>query len=219
MKKVVLMLLLLALFTSSCSTAEPASGFENISGNLTMTGLKGDTGEQGIQGVQGEAGNCTEAIEAHVALSDPHNQYLKESGNESISCQLTRTTALVVPNDTYQIFTWDKVVFDSSAFFNPTYPTHVYIPENGVYLICFYCNWAGDATGDRQISIFWNETSSIILAGIAPNGTIPVSPVINGVFYFNSGDHFEVYAYQNAGHNLNILFYPWSPFLSVVKLR
>ena len=127
------------------------------------------------------------------------------AGFSGVKCVSTSGT-ISIANNTVQIINWNSENFDTDAFHSTaTNTSRITIPAGkaGKYQIIAQLQYAGNATGQRQIRIDKNgSNTSGAVASIVGAGDENFSVV--EIFDLIVGDYIEIAAFQNSGGALNI---------------
>jgi hypothetical protein len=120
---------------------------------------------------------------------------VRKSANQSIS------------NATETVLTFDTETFDTDAYHdNSTNSGRLTVPAGkaGYYNIYFCIQWDLNATGDREVSLYINGTSTRICANFIA-GDATTYPFCNGTttYYLAETDYVQLTGYQTSGGALN----------------
>lgn len=112
--------------------------------------------------------------------------------------------------------------FDTDSMHdNVTNNTRITIPagEGGKYLIVASCNFWGNASGIRGVSIRKNGSTFLRTKFGNPVGTVESVVEVLDVQLLAPGDYIEMLGYQSTGANLKINTGSTRTFLAVIKQR
>lgn len=84
--------------------------------------------------------------------------------------------------------------------------TRITVTAAGLYLVGASCQWAGNATGVRQLAIARGGATStaLVRASQVAGGTYSISQSVATVYWLTNGEYIEAYVYQDSGGNLNL---------------
>lgn len=103
---------------------------------------------------------------------------------------------------------------------NSTNPTRITIPSgtSGSYLFKGQVQFAANATGRREVYIYKNgsliATNQVPSASAGFDTTVEISTQDNA----SAGDYYELYAYQNRGGTLDLVFGEFKTFFAAMKV-
>lgn len=100
---------------------------------------------------------------------------------------------------------WDTELYDNNGMHDPfgSFPTHVEIHQNGIYIVVGWAQFPADADGYRDMFL---QTSDGAIGGATSD--VDVAEVINlsavGIAEFTTSDWVSMPVYQTSGGSMNI---------------
>jgi hypothetical protein len=123
--------------------------------------------------------------------------------------RVTRSAAATITTGTNTTMTFDVERFDQAGnaadtmHDNSTNPSRLTCRYAGVYLITANIRWAGNATGDRYLSLLYNNTDEI--AGVHDTGDATENrQSVSTLWALAVNDYVEVRVHQTSGGNLDV---------------
>jgi len=130
------------------------------------------------------------------------------AGGSFAGVRVRKSATQSIANATDTVITFDTETFDTDAYHdNSTNSGRLTVPvgKAGYYSIYFCIQWDVNATGDREISLYINGTSTRICFQNQP-GDATLYTAITGTttYYLAEGDYVQLTAYQDRGGALNL---------------
>lgn len=131
------------------------------------------------------------------------------SNANRISCQLRRTVDYSIADSEDYNIVWQTAVVDTGAFWDPTVPTDIVIPETGWYHFNLQVVWEG-VTGSSapRYSALIDETLYFIAVDSRPSAPSNVEPIfvsIERTIYRQKGSRIKAYAFHMTAAGTKIL--------------
>jgi hypothetical protein len=125
-----------------------------------------------------------------------------------VGCRITQSTGTnqSIANNTSTDLTFNAETFDTDAFHdNSTNTARITIPAGkaGKYKITGHVEWDNNATGQRNIYIFKNDTSQIATTTM-PGQSINFDLEVNTLADLIVGDYITLQVYQNSGGSRDV---------------
>lgn len=160
-------------------------------------------------------GTAGQVLKVNSGATAPEWGAAGSSGFVGVKCVSTSGT-ISIANNTVSIISWNSENFDTDAFHSTSSNTsRITIPsgKDGKYQIIAQLQYAGNATGQRQVRLTKNGTfTNATIASIV--GTPDQAFQIVEIFDLVATDYIEVAAFQNSGGALNIDVSGTKSFLS-----
>lgn len=129
-----------------------------------------------------------------------------DTGRVETGCIVRRTSAQSLTNNTPYTIAYDASdIRDPDGFHDPvTNNTRMTVPtgKGGLYRLTVYVNFAGSATGQREVYYAINAASVNLHYGPSPSGGLAVSTMAE--FELTAGQYVEVLVIQGSGGALNL---------------
>jgi hypothetical protein len=109
-----------------------------------------------------------------------------------------------IPNNTATTLTFNNSHYDLSAMFNGSSALSCLTGLGGNYTIGACAQWAGNATGSRQLYLRLNGSVVLAMVEQDPGSTSPLVQQVGTQYVLAAGDYLEVVAFQNSGGGLNV---------------
>jgi hypothetical protein len=127
--------------------------------------------------------------------------------------QLTDIGARVYNSGNITVATggWHTLTFDSERYDTDTIHSTVVNTERltattpGTYIIVGNVEWASDATGDRGMRIYLNNTTVIGNLWQNPADSAPTRHCLTTIYQLSATEYVELEVYQSTAGNLNIV--------------
>ena len=97
--------------------------------------------------------------------------------------------------------TFDQVTSDPNSNWSAVNYRYT-APLTGLYDVTLHVDFAGNATGERDVYIYKNNTAPVVQSNCPNNGTNVVSAVVNKKIPLTAGDYIEGWAQQTSGGSL-----------------
>jgi len=129
------------------------------------------------------------------------------AGASYAGVRVTKSANQSISNATDTVLTFDVETFDTDGYHSTVTNTgRLTVPAGkaGYYNIYFAIQWDVNATGEREVSIYYNGTSTGI-CGMVVYGDAEAYPFCVGstTYYLAEGDFVQLLGYQNRGGALN----------------
>jgi hypothetical protein len=160
-----------------------------------------DTDLSGVLGVTG-AVTLTAGLTVGTTLSVNSRPVIMAG------CRVVRTAVQTFTTGAAAVIAFTAERFDTDTFHdNVTNNSRLTVPAGlgGTYLIAAHVEFAANATGQRQLRIVLNNTSSLARQDAVPQAAgIPTSMSLATVALLVAGDYVELVALQSSGGNLDV---------------
>jgi len=107
---------------------------------------------------------------------------------------------------TFTALTFDTNTFDRGGVHSTsTNPSRFTVPAGGagIYMCSSFVLWAGNATGQRQMLIRLNGSTTICTSEVAGSAVFNAGNFVTFPVFLNVGDYIEFVVYQDSGGALN----------------
>jgi len=123
-------------------------------------------------------------------------------------CHVRRNTNQEINSGVAAAVIFNVQVTDDSDMWAPApNPTRVYIPTTRWYDIFANVRFEEQVAGNfRQLSVVKNNASSFAIVNASPTGTVPTVLTLSVPHLFVAGDYVELYANQDSGSPLDIVY-------------
>jgi hypothetical protein len=154
-------------------------------------------------------GTTNQVLTADTTVSPYKVKWATPVAGTFAGVRAIKSTNQAIPNNTSTVVTFDGTdTFDTDAFHSTVTNTGrltVPVGKAGYYQIYYCMQWDVNATGDRDISLYYNGTATGIAADIVKGSATEYYFVNSGTtYYLAEGDYVQLVAYQNSGGNLNV---------------
>ena len=125
----------------------------------------------------------------------------------AVGCSISNSVAQTIGNSSTTTLTFNTEDYDTDAFHSTSSNTgRITIPtgKGGKYFVTTTVNYAGNATGFRQIRILKNGSTNVAAAIETPGANADMSLTCSIMLTLVAGDYLEVVTFQNSGGNLNV---------------
>ena len=135
-----------------------------------------------------------------------------------VSCCVTRTSNLSIPNGSETTITWTLERWDYDSMWASASPTRITLKSSGIYLIGANIVWAANATGERRLRIYPGNGGTQARDFRSIVGDAYEGQFIAFLDYVTAGRYYTVDVYQTSGGALSVLWGEGSPRFWAVKL-
>jgi len=126
----------------------------------------------------------------------------------AVGCSISNSVSQSIPNSTTTTLTFNTEEYDTDGFHSTSSNTgRITIPtgKGGKYFISTTVNYAGNATGFRQIRILKNGTTNVASMITTPGDSGDVGLTCSIMLTLVAGDYLEVVTFANhGGAGLNV---------------
>jgi hypothetical protein len=123
-------------------------------------------------------------------------------------CRVYNSANVSIPNLTRTAVTFNSERYDVGGCHSTAVNTsRLTVPagEGGKYVIGGCVEFAGNATGTRQVEVYVNGTTLIAIQKDGAPDANPFELTINTEYALSAGDYVELTVYQTSGGALNVL--------------
>jgi hypothetical protein len=153
-------------------------------------------------------GTTGQVLTADTTVSPYKVKWATPAGGSYAGVRVRKSANQSLANATETILTFDTETFDTDAYHdNSTNSGRLTVPvgKAGYYSIYFCIQFDVNATGDREISLYINGTSTRICFNNQPgDATLYTALTGTTTYYLAEGDYVQLTGYQDRGGALNI---------------
>ncbi len=133
--------------------------------------------------------------------------------------RVRHNTAQSLADATFTSVQFNTSERDTDGFYDPAAPTRLTVPSGleGEYLLSAQVEFAANSTGNRQLGIRVNGTTTVV-SDIRVGLSVITRLIVHTQVRLNAGSYLEVRAFQNSGGALNINSNSTSPRLAIVRV-
>jgi hypothetical protein len=152
-------------------------------------------------------GTTGQVLTADTTVSPYKVKWATAAGGSYAGVRVKKTANQSIANATETVLTFDDETFDTDGYHsNVTNSGRLTVPAGkaGYYNIYFCIQWDVNATGDREVSLYINGTSTG-LCGSNQAGDATIYTFLTGstTYYLAEGDYVQLTGYQDRGGALN----------------
>lgn len=147
----------------------------------------------------------------NVLTATDLNTYVRDNtswlGTDKPLARVFNSAAISIANNTNTAVTFDSERFDNQGMHSTSSNTsRLTVPTGmgGKFLIGGHIEFAGNASGQRDILIQVNGSTVIAYDRVGPNGAVSWKMSLTTMYALSAADYVELLVFQNSGGALNL---------------